>query len=193
MRTLCRISLAIVCFAFTMPAFADERPRNPANAKTVKVQGQIVKIGADNQLVVRTADNKEVNFYVSPQTRYMLGEKAGRFSDLKVGGEINGVYVVDGDRQVFNTITLGTAPTNESTLLEGTVVKVVGQDQVVIRTADGKETIIYVSPQTKYTLTEQGGAFTDLRPGAEVRTYYDLRDNRATARAFARAARRNNR
>jgi hypothetical protein len=71
-------------------------------------------------------------------------------------------------------------------VVQGTVVRVVGQDQVVLRTADGKEVIVYVTPQTAYQFTEQGGAFTDLRPGVDIGVNYDTRDRRFMARRIYR-------
>jgi len=68
------------------------------------------------------------------------------------------------------------------TVVQGTVVRVVGKDQVILRTAEGKEVIVYVSPQTTYTFNEQPGQFTDLRPGADIRVNYDVRDRRNMAR-----------
>ena len=67
------------------------------------------------------------------------------------------------------------------------MLRVVGKDQVIVRTPEKKEVIIYVTPETRYMLTPQGGAFTDLQPGAPVNVYYNVRDRRNLAsRIFTR-------
>ena len=87
----------------------------------------------------------------------------------------------------------GPAPA-EATAVEGQIVRVIGQDRVVIRTADGKEVIVYVGPQTTYQLGPQPVTFTDLRPGTPIGVNSDVRDHRFQARRFfAPAARCNNR
>jgi len=60
----------------------------------------------------------------------------------------------------------------------------VGQDQVIIRTADGKEVIVYVNPQTTYSFNDKPGKFVDVQPGSEIRVDYDLRDRRIMARSL---------
>ena len=153
-----------------------------------------------DQFIVRTPDNREVTFYTSPDTRYLLKDRPARYSDLRVGSDIDAVYTVQGDRYIVNSVTAGPevtaepaapAPPAEGTVVEGRVVRVLGEDQVVVRTADGREVIVYVTPQTAYSLGDQAGRFTDLRPGTEIRVDYDVRDRRNTARAIRGALRRN--
>src|SRR5437588_55180 len=69
-------------------------------------------------------------------------------------------------------------PPPAGTVLEGQIVRVVGTDQVVLRTADGKEVIVFVTPKTTYLASDQAAVFTDLRPGADVSVNYELRDGR---------------
>src|SRR5688572_8204168 len=69
----------------------------------------------------------------------------------------------------------------KQTIVEGKVVKVVGKDQVVLRTTADKEVTVYATPQTIYQITETGGAFTDLKPDAQVAVWYDVRDDRWNA------------
>lgn len=154
----------------------------------------------NDQFIVRTPDNREVTFYTNPQTRYTINNNAGRYSDLRVGSTITTNYAVQGDRYYANAVTVGAVtttpnqaveqpvqpaqPVGQATVVEGTVVRVVGQDQVVLRTADNKEVIVYVAPQTKYVINEQPAQFTQYQTGMPIRVEYDVRDRRNVARGI---------
>jgi hypothetical protein len=157
-----------------------------ANVQTQRVTGKIVK--ADNgQVVLLTDAGKEVTLNSAAQTRFMIDGQPARFADLNVGTVVNAAYFMDRERMVLDTITVGgTAPAApaEGTLLQGTVVKVVGQDQIVVRTADGKEMVVFVSPQTKFQLTTQGGAIADVTPNLPVVLNYDIIDRRPVVRTI---------
>ena len=154
------------------------------------IRGKILKVQGSEQVVVRTADNKEVFLFVNPTTRYLINGKAGRFADLRVGLEVNAAYAERDSRYIVETFTVGTAPeaqqlpAGEGTLVEGTVLRVVGEDQVIVRTPEKKEVIVYVGPQTKYLIEDQPARFIDFRTGSEVRIYYDVRDRRNMARSI---------
>src|SRR5947209_14800002 len=75
----------------------------PAKQQAREIQGQIVRTG-DNQFVVKTRDNKEVIFYTNPQTRYLMNDKAVRYSDLRVGANVTAAYPVEGTRSVANHV-----------------------------------------------------------------------------------------
>jgi hypothetical protein len=72
-------------------------------------------------------------------------------------------------------------PAGNNTFYEGQVVRVVGNDQVVIRTADGKEVIVFVNPQTSYQLDNQAATFNQFQPGVPIRVEYSLRNDRPIA------------
>lgn len=177
------VSALLVVAGYTPAAtvLADKPPVK--DVKKVKVRGKIVRMKGPDQYIVRTDDNKEVVFYTNRDTRYVLGDQAGRYSDLRVGAEVSTDYVEDGDRYVVHSVLVGRAPEpqEEGELVEGSVIRVVGDNQVIVKSRDGKEITIYVSPETKYLLTEQPGRFTDLRTGSDVRVYYDVRDKKITA------------
>ena len=68
------------------------------------------------------------------------------------------------------------------------MVRIVGKDQVVIRTGDNKEVTVYVEPQTKYVINEQPPRFADFQPGADIRVQYVERDRRPLAPCDFRTA-----
>jgi len=186
---LCVTALAALVSVFAMGAAAQQ---------ALEIQGRIVRTAPD-QFIVETRDNKQVTLYTNPQTRYQMNNKAVTYSDLRAGANITARYVTEGDRHIVNAVTVapvqattpprtdvapatGGAQTAKGTVVEGEVVRVVGKDLVVIRTADGKEVMVYVSPETKYQLGAKSGQFSDLKPGASVGVDYDVRDTRNTAR-----------
>jgi translation initiation factor IF-1 len=176
------LGLVVVCLLVAPPAPAQDKA-----VKAVTVKGRVVRMQGPDRFIVRTADNKELTFYTNPRTRYMLSGKAAKYTDLRAGTDITAIYVTEGDRYIVNSVTTGEATEEappEGTVVEGSVVRVIGEDQVVVRTAAGKEVIVYVSPQTKYTFEERVGRFTDLRPGASIRVNYDVRDRRNMARSI---------
>ena len=156
------------------------------------MSGKIVR--ADNgTVVVRTDAGKEITLNSAAQTRFMIDGRPARFADFRVGSTINAAYFMDRERMMLDTLVIGelpaapapTAPVApEGTLVQGTVVRVIGNDQMVIKTADGKEVIVQVSPQTKYQLTTQGGAFADVTANMPVQVWYDVVDRRPLARVI---------
>jgi len=181
------------------------QPPSPAPGQTqqnLQLQGRITKTGADF-FVVQTPDNKQVTVYINPQTKFMLNNQAVLFSQLTVGTNISTQYIVQGDRFIASNVILtpaqappGPQPVpgqplpppkpGEGKLVQGEIVRVVGQDQVVIRTQDGKEVIIYLNPQTQY----QSGQFSTMQPGVPIGVYYDVRDRRFLARRILFGPRR---
>jgi len=65
-----------------------------------------------------------------------------------------------------------------ATTISGEIVRMVGQDQVILRTPAGQETTVYVNPQTTFQLDNRAAAFSDLRAGNNISVQYDVRDNR---------------
>jgi hypothetical protein len=150
----------------------------------VSVQGKILRLDAPDRFVVQTSAGKEVILYTRKDTRYLINDKAARYSDLRVGADIRTAYIVDGDRYFVDTVTVGApvAPA-DGTVLEGTVVKVVGEDQIIVRNTAGKEIVVYVNPKTTYNFDDRPAKFVDVRPGVELRINYDERDRRFWARS----------
>jgi hypothetical protein len=163
-----------------------------------QIHGQVIRSG-NGEFVVRGADNKEMTFRTNPQSRYYTHGKAGRFDDIRVGSTINAWYGAPENNQYYaNTVDVlpadatttqvpGAPAAPGNTVYEGQIVRVVGTDQVVLRTSDGKEVIVYVNPQTTYQLNDQAATFNQFQPGVPIRVEYSVLNNRPIAhRIFGR-------
>jgi len=186
--------LALGYGAFTLSSSAQAPQPVPAQPRTVEVQGKIIRTGTD-QFIVQTRDNKQVTLFVNPRTKYLMKDKAVLFTDLRVGVPVTVSYITEGDRFIGNTVNIveenvQPAVPVEGTVLEGEVVRVIGQDQVVVRTAGNKEVIVFVDPKTTYLFDNKPGQFVDLRPGAGITINYDVRDQKNFARRIVGPLRR---
>jgi len=175
------------------------QPNNPQGAAAqvqgtgTQIRGQVVRSG-DGQFVVRGSDNKEWTFRTNPQTRYWHNQKEGRFDDIRAGATINAWYgPPQGADYYANTVqvlpadgasTTQTSPPASNTVYEGQVVRVIGNDQVVIRTSDNKEVTVYVTPQTTYRLEDQPATFQQFQPGVPIRVNYYMQGDRPHARGI---------
>lgn len=95
----------------TAPLVVDERPRGvepaPAAAGPLSVEGTIVRVvGPQNQIVVRTADGREMTFYADPQTVYRLGNGVTQIGELPQGAPVT-VQYVERDRRPIARAILG--------------------------------------------------------------------------------------
>jgi len=75
------------------------------------------------------------------------------------------------------------APQANATTYQGEVIRVSG-NQVIIKTADGKEVTVYTNPQTTYQLNEQPATFTQLQPGVPVTVPYYIQNGQPYARGI---------
>jgi hypothetical protein len=164
-------------------------PAAPVQGTGTQIRGQVIRSGKDG-FVVRGSDNKDMTFRTNPDTRYYSNNKAGRFDDIRVGANINAWYGPgENDQYYANTVHVlpadGAAttqvPAANGTFYEGEVVRVVGNDQVVVKTSDGKEVIVYVNPQTTYRLNDQPATFNQFQPGLPIRVEYSLQNDRSIA------------
>jgi len=64
-------------------------------------------------------------------------------------------------------------PLSQDTVLEGKILRT-AQDQFVIQTLDKREVTVYTNPQTRFTINNNPGAFTDLRTGANVNVNFRM-------------------
>ena len=181
-------ALALSSAVLTPLASAQEKPP-PVKPVPLEMQGRIVRV-ANDQFVIETRDKKEIVFVTNPQTKFILKDKPGRFADLRVGANITAAYAREGDRYIVNTVTLvdDSAPV-DGTLIEGEVVRVIGQDQVVLRSG-GKEVIVFVDPKTVYLFEEKPGKFVDIRVGAPISVRYEVLEKRNVARNIVGPIRR---
>src|SRR5688572_9312603 len=100
MKTACLYSVTLFCTVGILT------PVEAGGRKAVTVQGRVVRLTGPDQFIVQTRDGKEVTFYGAKDTRYLLGDKTIRYSDLRVGSDVTAAYVVEGDRYVANTVTV---------------------------------------------------------------------------------------
>lgn len=172
--------------------YTGDAPAPVANNATQTVRGRVTKAMQNDQFVVRTNDNRDVVLYSRPDTQVTVAGRAARVQDVQVGSDIT-AQVVERDNQWWVTsLTVENAanvpPNANSTAdvnqIQGTIVRVVGTDQVIVKTQDGKEVNVYVAPQTTYSFDNQPGRFTDLQPGGQIRIQTENRDRRLIGRAI---------
>jgi len=174
----------ILSIALVLGLASAIQAQTPRDVKVTRVTGRWVKVQGTDQFYIQTADNKEVPFYTGTTTRYVIDRRPVQIADFKAGNEVTVVYVNEGERSVVRQVYSGPDPDEKpATFYEGKVMKVVGQDRVVLRTADDKEVTVYVQPKTEYTFNDKPGSFADLLPGATVHVDYDLREQKPIARS----------
>lgn len=153
-------------------------PPQPQQPQGTLIEGKIVSIDPDH-FALRPGSGGDMVLYVDPKTTFTINNKAAQFKDLHIDNIVAVYFDVRGQRNVARQVVALTA-------VEGQVVRVVGNDQVILRTPENKEMTFYVTPQTAYQLTPQGGQFTDLTPGSNLGVYYNPIGPRFTAHRFFR-------
>jgi len=185
--TLSVVGLGLLACNALAPLPVAAQARNPVEVRpgSHRVEGKIIRMGPDH-FIVRTRGNEELTVHVRPQTRFLRRDQVVQFTDLRVGSDIAVVATPVLNQQVLNadTITIVTEeapPPAEGTLIEGEIVRVVGEDQVIVRTRERKEVTVFVEPRTTYLLNDQPARFTDLRAGVNVHAHVNVRDGRHMA------------
>jgi hypothetical protein len=158
----------------------------PGGINERKFRGRVVRIdAANNQIVAKSQDGKEVTLYVQKTGRFMRNGQAVRMADIQVGTIIEAQYLERDNHWWVDEVILvtdATDPAAQGTQIQATVVRVVGTNQVIVRTSDNKEVTIELVPQTVYTLdNNQPGQLRDVQAGQNVRILYDVRDRRSIA------------
>jgi len=151
-----------------------------------KFRGRVVKVdAATNQIVAKSEDGKEVTLYVQKTGRFMRNGQAVRMADIQVGTVIEAQYLERDNHWWVDEVILVTDvtdPAAQGTTVQGTVVRIVGTNQVIVRTSDNKEVTIELATQTVYTLdNNQPGQLRDFQAGQDIRVQYDVRDRRSIA------------
>jgi len=150
-----------------------------------KFRGRVVRVdAATNQIVAKSQDGKEVTLYVQKTGRYLRNGQAVRMADIQVGTVIEAQYLERDNHWWVDEVILVTDvtdPAAQGTQVQGTVVRVVGTNQVIVRTSDNKEVTIELVPQTVYTFDNQPGQLRDIQAGQDIRIQYDVRDRRSIA------------
>jgi translation initiation factor IF-1 len=136
-----------------------------------KFRGRVVKVdAATNQIVAKSQDGKEVTLYVQKTGRFLRNGQAVRMADIQVGTVIEAQYLERDNHWWVDEVLLVTDvtdPAAQGTQVQGTVVRVVGTNQVIVRTNDNKEVTIELVPQTVYTFDNQPAQLRDIQAGQE--------------------------
>jgi len=91
----------------TGPLVPIEKPKTVVVVPAVPAtayETEIVRVAAPDQIVVRNASGNEFTVYVTPQTRYMVGDTAAAFADFRPGMRIRIDDEVRADRHVARHI-----------------------------------------------------------------------------------------
>lgn len=151
-------------------------------------RGRIVSVDAPkHQIVAKSQDGKEVTLYVEKNGRFLRNGQAMNFADLKVGMIVEAQYTERDshwwvDEVIVVTDNAGNGqPAGDGTQVQGVVVRIVGQNQVIVRTTDNKEVTVDLAPQTVYTFDNQPGQLRDIQQGQEIRVQYNTRERRNIA------------
>ena len=193
-------SLNVLPGAPTSTTTSNLGPQTTVETGAASLEGTIVGVNA-NQIVIRTRENKEVTFVTGPQSRILMNNQPVAFNNLRPGAQVTISYVTQGNTYMVTQLTVQAVqqvpaaqpaqpvqpaqPAAEATIVTGSVVRAIGNDQVVIRTSDGKEVIVYTGPQTVYKYDDRPVQFQEIiRPGTDLRVQYDVRDNRNYARSI---------
>jgi hypothetical protein len=187
------VATALAFAVFTAPAWT-QRPPGQVR-KGTRIKGNVVRVQGNNQFVVRTADNREVILFANPQTKFLLENRAARFTDLRTGVAIDALYDVTGDQNFASSVTITPAvvpgPGTEAEVVEGTIVRVLEADnQVVVRTAAGKEVIVFTDTRTTFTFDNRTARLADFRVGTPVRVNVHMKDRKHFARSMMTMPRR---
>jgi len=159
--------------------------------KGTRIRGRVVRVRGSDQFVVRTADNREVILHANPRTKFLLENRAARFTDLREGVEIDALYDVAGEQNLTSAVTIVPAAGAVPEVVEGTIVRVVERDnQLVVRTAAGKEVIVFADPRTTFTVNDRAARLVDFRPGTAVRVKVHMKDRKAFARSVVTVPKR---
>jgi translation initiation factor IF-1 len=178
----------------TDPATNSNQNQNNTQTTTgTTVRGKVLRVEGQDRIVVQTTDNKEVILISSPTTRYVINGKAGRFTDLRTGVNVNATYMTQDNRYIVSSFQVGDTPNAVTvpgatpalgTTVQGKVVRVEGQDRVVLLTTDNKEVILVSNPTTRYLINGRAGRFADLRNGVNLRATYVVEGNRYVVNSF---------
>lgn len=167
------------------PISAPPAPPAPAvKVQAHQVQGQVVQV-SPGEFVIKTKDDRRIIVAIGPQTKFLMNDRVVQASDLRVGTDVSITLVPPSEKEVAQTVTLfgppAAVPANEQ-VIEGVIVRTVGTDQVLVRTADGREVTVFVDPATRYMFENRVGAYTDLRAGANIRVNANVHEGRHMAR-----------
>jgi translation initiation factor IF-1 len=171
---------------------ATDPNQNQINQAGTTVRGKVVRVDGQDKIILQTTDNKEIILIANPTTRYLIDGRAGRFTDLRTGATVSATYTNQGNRYIVSSFQVGDAANAVvdpaapaiGTSVQGRVVRVEGQDRVILQTTDNKEIVLVSNPTTRYVINGKAGRFTDLRTGVNLRASYVMDGNRYVVNSF---------
>jgi uncharacterized protein (TIGR03000 family) len=86
------------------PPKASSTPVTPAPEPQI-LEGRIIRTGKDD-FVIETRDQKQVTVYTNPQTRFVIDDRTGAFTDLRSGNTVRMGFTLQGDRHIANTVNI---------------------------------------------------------------------------------------
>jgi len=154
-----------------------QRPAAPPRG--TRIQGHIVRVAGPNQFVVRTADKREVIPHANPKTKFLLHERPARFLDLRERDEIVAQFDEAEGQNLVSSVTINPADVPDAEVVEGTIVRVIEpENQLIVRTAAGKEVILTADTRTRFTINDRHARIVDFRPGTAVRAHFTAKGQR---------------
>jgi hypothetical protein len=133
---------------------------------------------------VRTVDKREVILHINERTKFLLNERAVRFADLREGAEIDALFDQVEDRNVASSVTIAGAKVPPAKIIEGTVVRVLEDENlIIIRTAAREEVELVIDERTTLTIDERAARLAHFRPGTTVKVNFDVRQRKNIARS----------
>lgn len=188
------------------------------NATGTQINGRVVRMG-QNQFVVQGVNGQQYTFYTNPQTSYWMNNNPAQWSNLQVGSNVSTWYTPQNGQYTVNRVQLYPAgaafpPSPQNVVVpdtnpapaptavapapaaaaqqvyEGTFVRMINQNQMLIRTSDGKDVIVNVTPQTNVTYDSQPATVSTFQPGYPVRVNYYEDNGRPYARGILGLRRR---
>jgi ribosomal protein L35AE/L33A len=170
----------------------NQNQNNTQAATGTIVRGKVLRVEGQDKIVVQTTDNKEIILNANPTTRYVINGRAGRFTDLRTGVNVSATYTNQDDRYIVSSFQVGDAPNAVTdpatpaigTAVQGKVVRVEGQDRIILMTTDNKEVVLMSNPTTRYLINGKAGRFADLRTGVNLRANYVVEGNRYVVNSF---------
>jgi hypothetical protein len=157
-----------------------------ANVNTRVFRGRVTRTFANNQFSVKSPEGKEVIFMTRPNQQLALTGKFTRLQEVPNGTEVQVTYVERDNHWYIESLVVDpqNAGAADANTVQGTVVRIVGPDQVIVKTADGKEVTVYVAQQTTYRIDDQPAQITDFQAGQNVRIVTETRDRRLFGRSI---------
>lgn len=194
-----------VLLSLSQVAAAQAPPAAQVAPAGTTIDGKIVRVAPTyDSFIVQTADGRQVTLYPSDKTVYRRGTQTFAVRDLRPNTPVSVAYDVRDNRNIVNSVNwveklpppaaaaapAQPAPAGAGTTIQGTLVRVEGTDQFIVRTADGKEMILYGQPQTVYKVDNRPVQVTELVPNTPVTVVYDVRERRPIVRSLIGGPRR---